>query len=185
MGHRASPVVSEAEAARVGWRLYPGAPVGGRHPQPGAVAQRTSHWGDGLSASVAIVVSRGLTRPLQGRSTFPAFPRPPPPRGWSRSDHWPQSFVPQITPQHVWVGPPGQRGARLGALPPFFSILLHRPCAVLQEYACSLPGRSWHKRRGLSPLMCAMLTPDNTTMACATVQGVLCHRCVLVSLPAS
>src|SRR5215813_11148432 len=95
-------------------------------------------------------------------STFPAFPSPPPRRGWQRSEHCPQSFVPQITPQHVWVGTPGHRGARLVLLPPFFSILLHRPCEVLQEYACSLPGRSGHKTRGVSPHFCDPLTSGNS-----------------------
>src|SRR4029453_8931106 len=81
-GHRAYPVVNEEDAARVGWSLYPGEPVGCRHPQPGEVAQLTYHFGDGLSASFAILVSRGFTRTLHVRSTFPAFPSPPPPRGW-------------------------------------------------------------------------------------------------------
>ena len=76
---------------------------------------------------------------LHLRSTFLAFPSPPPRRGWQRSEHCPQGFVPWITPQHAWVGTPGHPGARSGSLSPY-SILLHRPCEVSQEYACSLPG---------------------------------------------
>jgi hypothetical protein len=38
-------------------------------------------------------------------------------------------------------------------------------------WAPGLPWLSgWHKTRGLSPLMCAMLTPGNSTVACATLQ---------------
>ena len=74
-------------------------------------------------------------------STLPAFPSLPPRRGWQRSEHCPQSFVPRITRQHVWVGTPGHHGVRSGSLSPS-SILLHKPYEVLQEYACSLPGRS-------------------------------------------
>ena len=79
---------------------------------------------------------------LHVRSTLPAFPSPPPHRGWQRSEHCPQSFAPRITRQHVWVGTPGHHGARSGSWSPY-SILLHRPSEMLQEYACSLPG---HRR---------------------------------------
>jgi len=75
------------------------------------------------------------------RSTLPNFPSPPPRQGLQRSEHCPQSFAPRITRQHVWVGTPGHYGARSGSLSPY-SILLHRPCEVSQEYACALPGRN-------------------------------------------
>ena len=64
-----------------------------------------------------------------------------PRRGWQRPEHCPQSFVPRITRQHVWVGTPGHYGARIGSTSPY-AILLHRPYGVLQEYACSPPGHS-------------------------------------------
>src|SRR5262249_48353430 len=70
----------------------------------------------------------------------PKTTRSIPNRGWQRSEHCPQSFVPRITRQHVWGGTPGHHGVRSGSLSPY-SILLHRPSEVLQEYACSLPGR--------------------------------------------
>ena len=76
---------------------------------------------------------------LHLRSTFPAFPSPPPRRGWQRSEHCSQSFAPQITPQHVWVGTPGHHRARSGSWSPS-SILLHRPYEVSQEYDCAPPG---------------------------------------------
>jgi hypothetical protein len=125
---------------RLGWSLYPGERLGCRHSQSSEVLLLTYHVGDGLSASLAMLLSRGFTMTLHLRSTFPAFPRPPPPRGWQRSEHCPQSFAPWITRQHVWVGTPGHHGARSDSLSPS-SILLHRPSEVLQEYACSLPGR--------------------------------------------
>ena len=56
-------------------------------------------------------------------------------------EHCPQSFVPQITPQHVWVGTPGHYRVRIGSLSPY-STLSHRPCEVSQGYACTPPGRS-------------------------------------------
>src|SRR5712692_9690187 len=41
---------------------------------------------------------------------------------------------------------------------------------------------SWHKRRGLSPPMCAMLTPSHATLACATWQkGFVSPMCVGLS----
>ena len=85
--------------------------------------------------------SRGFKMTLHLRSTLPDFPSPPPRRGWQRSEHCPQSFAPQITRQHVWVGTPGHRRARIGSTSPY-AILLHRPYGVSQEYACSSPGRS-------------------------------------------
>src|SRR5262249_33043665 len=84
----------------LGLSLYPGGRLGCRHPQHAEVIQPTYHFGDGLSASLAISASRGFMRTLHLRSTFPVFPSPPPRRGWQRSEHCPQSFVPQITPQH-------------------------------------------------------------------------------------
>src|SRR5262249_22076790 len=56
-------------------------------------------------------------------------------------EHCPQSFAPPITRQHVWVGTPGHRRARSGSWSPS-SILLHRPCEVSQEYACSPSGHN-------------------------------------------
>ena len=85
---------------------------------------------------------------LHSRSTLPTFPSLPPHRGSQRSEHCSQSFAPRITRQHVWVGTPGHHRARSGSLSPC-SILLHRPCEVLQEYACSLPGRNAPKERGV------------------------------------
>src|SRR5712691_9251659 len=98
-------------------------------------------FGYGLSASLAIVPSRGFKMTLHLRSTLPAFPSLPPRRGWQRSEHCSQSFVPRITRQHVWVGTPGHHGARSGSLSPY-SILLHRPYEVSQEYDCGPPGHS-------------------------------------------
>jgi hypothetical protein len=134
--------------AWLGWSLYPGGHVGCRHPQHAEMIQPTYHFGDGLPASWAILASRGFMKTLHLRSTFLAFPSPPPRRGWQRSEHCPQSFAPWITPQHVWVGTPGHYGARSGSLSPY-SILLHRPSEASQEYACSLPGRNISKARGL------------------------------------
>jgi len=85
--------------------------------------------------------SRGFTMTLHFRSTLPAFPSLPPRRGWQRSEHCPQSFAPQITRQHVWVGTPGHRRARSGSTSPY-ARLLHRPCEVSQEYVCVPPGHS-------------------------------------------
>ena len=101
----------------------------------------TYHFGYGLSASLAILTSRGFSMTLHLRSTLPAFPSPPPHRGWQRSEHCSQSFAPQITPQHVWVGTPGHHRARSGSWSPS-SILLHRPYEVSQEYGCAPPGHS-------------------------------------------
>src|ERR1700675_1302458 len=75
---------------------------------------------------------------LHLRSTLPAFPSPSPRRGWQKPEHCPQSFVPRITPQHVWVGTPGHHRARIGSFSPY-SILLHRPYRVSQGCACSPP----------------------------------------------
>ena len=133
--------------ARPGWSLYPGGRLGCRHPQHAEVIQPTYHFGDGLSASLAMSASRGFMMTLHLRSTFPSFPSPPPRRGWQRSEHCPQSFAPRITRQHVWVGTPGHHRARSGSLSPS-SILLHGPYEVLQEYACAPPGRSMAEARG-------------------------------------
>ena len=139
--HRAYPVVDEEDYVRHGWRLYPGGRLGCRHPHDAEVIQPTYHFGDGLSASLAMCRSRGLTMTLHFRSTLPAFPRPPPRRGWQRPEHCSQSFAPQMTRQHVWVGTPGHHGARNGSSSPY-SILLHRPYEVSQEYDCAPPGHS-------------------------------------------
>ena len=112
--------------AWLGWSLYPGERIGCRHSQSYEVIQPTYHFGYSLSASLAMSPSRGFMKTLHLRSTFLAFPSPPPRRGWQRSEHCPQSFAPQITPQHVWVGTPGHHGARNGSLSPC-SILLYRP----------------------------------------------------------
>ena len=90
--------------ARLGLSLYPGGRIGCRHPHHDEVIQPTYHCGDGLSASLAVLASRGFMKTLHLRSTFLAFPRPPPRRGWQRSEHCPQRFVPRITHQHVWGG---------------------------------------------------------------------------------
>ena len=78
---------------------------------------------------------------LHLRSTLPSFPSPLPRRGWQKPEHCPQSFAPRMTRQHVWVGTPGHHRVRAGSLSPY-SILLHRPYEVSQEYACSPPGHS-------------------------------------------
>jgi hypothetical protein len=98
-------------------------------------------FGYGLSASLAMCRSRGFRMTLHLRSTLPDFPSPPPHRDSQRSEHCPQSFAPRITRQHVWVGTPGHYRARSGSLSPY-SILLHRPSAVSQEYVCVPPGHS-------------------------------------------
>ena len=139
--HRAYPVVDEEECVRPGWRLYPGERCGCRRPQCDEAVLLTYHFGCGLSASLATCASRGFTMTLHLRSTLPAFPSPPPHRGWQRSEHCSQSFAPRITRQHVWVGTPGHHRARSGSLSPS-SILLHRPCEVSQEYGCAPPGHS-------------------------------------------
>jgi hypothetical protein len=126
---------------RHGWSLYPGGRLGCRHPHDAEVIQPTYHFGDGLSASLAMCRSRGFTMTLHLRSTLPAFPSPPPRRGWQRPEHCSQSFAPQITRQHVWVGTPGHHGARNGSSSPY-SILLHRPSEVSQGYDCAPPGHS-------------------------------------------
>jgi len=130
--HRAYPVVAEEDYVRHGWSLYPGGRLGCRHPHDAEVIQPTYHFGDGLSASLAMCRSRGLTMTLHFRSTLPAFPRPPPRRGWQRPEHCSQSFAPQMTRQHVWVGTPGHYGARSGSWSPS-SILLHEPYEVPQD----------------------------------------------------
>jgi hypothetical protein len=127
--------------AQFGWSLYPGGRLDVADPSRDESVLPTYHVGDGLSASLAISASRGFTLTLHFCSTLPAFPSPPPHRGWQRSEHCPQGFAPRITPQHAWVGTPGHHGARSGSLSPY-SILLHRPYEVSQEYACSLPGRN-------------------------------------------
>jgi hypothetical protein len=95
-----------------------------------------------------LVPSRGFRVTLHWRSTFPAFPRPSPRRGWQRSEHCPQSFAPRITRQHVWGGTPGHYRARSGAFSPS-SILLHEPYEVRRVCARLPPGRNALKRRGL------------------------------------
>jgi len=85
--------------------------------------------------------SRDFRMTLHSRSALSSFPSPPPRRGWQRSEHCSQSFVPPITCQHVWVGTPGHYGARIGSLSPY-AILLHRPYEVSQEYGCAPPGHS-------------------------------------------
>ena len=55
---------------------------------------------------------------LHWRAALPAFPRPPPRRGWQRSEHCSQSFVPRMTRRHVWGGTPGHRRARSGSTSP-------------------------------------------------------------------
>lgn len=139
--HRAYPVVGEVECVRPGWRLYPGGILECRRPHSDGAILPTYHFGYGLSASLAIWHSRGFTMTLHLRSTLPAFPSLPPRRGWQRPEHCPQSFVPQITRQHVWVGTPGHHRARIGSTSPY-AILLHRPCRVSQEYACSPSGHN-------------------------------------------
>ncbi len=86
---------------------------------------------------------------LHFRSTLPSFPSPSPRRGWQRPEHCSQSFTPQITRQHVWVGTPGHRRARSGSLSPC-SILLHEPYEVQRLCVRLPPGRSIAKARGIS-----------------------------------
>jgi hypothetical protein len=120
------------------------APVGFygcRRPQSSETVLPTYHFGDGLSASLAILPSRGFTLTLHLCSALFSFPSPSPRRGWQRPEHCPQSFVPRMTRQHVWVGTPEHRRARSGSLSPS-SILLHRPCEVSQEYGCAPPGHN-------------------------------------------
>src|SRR5712691_10307006 len=64
-------------------------------------------------------------------------------------------------------------------------LLLHDTQASQEQTPENFRYRLWLKTRGLSPPMCAMLTPGNATLACAMWQGVLCHRCALVWRPAS
>jgi hypothetical protein len=129
---------------RSGGSLYPGGRIGCRHPQALEVILPTYPFGDGLSASLAMSLSRGFKLTLHLRSTFPAFPSPPPRRGWQGSEHCPQSFAPRISRQHVWVGTPGHHGARSGSWSPS-SILLHEPYEVQRMYVRSPPGRKRHK----------------------------------------
>ena len=133
-------LLMKKNVVRSSWSLYPGERVGCRHPQALEVILPTYPCGDGLSASLAMSLSRGFTMTLHVRSTWPAFPRPPPRRGWQRSEHCSQSFAPRMTRQHVWVGTPGHHRARSGTWSPS-SILLHEPCEVQRMYVCSPPGR--------------------------------------------
>ena len=87
------------------------------------------------------VPSRDFKMTLHSRSALSSFPSLFPPRGWQKPEHCSQSFVPRITRQHVWVGTPGHHGARSGSTSPY-SILLHRPSEVSQEYDCAPPGHS-------------------------------------------
>jgi hypothetical protein len=132
---------TKKHVVRSGWSLYPGGRIGYRHPHRAEVIQPTYHFGDGLSASLAMDTSRGFPMTLHLRSTLPSCPRPPPRRGWQRSEPCPQSFVPRMTRQHVWVGTPGHHGARSGSLSPS-SILLHEPYEVQRMYVRSPPGHS-------------------------------------------
>ena len=132
---------------RSGWSLYPGERLGCRHPQHAEVILPTYHFGDGLSASLAMSASRGFMMTLHLRSTLPSFPSPSPRRGWQRSEHCSQSFTPRITRQHVWVGTPGHHRARSGSLSPC-SILLHEPYEVQRICVRLPPGRSTAKARG-------------------------------------
>src|SRR4029434_2298010 len=66
-------------AVRLGWSLYPGERLGCRHSYAPEVMLLTYHGGDGLAASLAMSLSRGFRMTLYLRSTFPAFPSPPPP----------------------------------------------------------------------------------------------------------
>src|SRR6266571_2808108 len=61
---RAYPVVHEEECVRHGWSLYPGGRLGCRHPQHAEVILPTYHFGDGLSASLAMLASRGFIMTL-------------------------------------------------------------------------------------------------------------------------
>jgi hypothetical protein len=130
--------------ARLGLSLYPGGRIGCRHSQSHEVIQPTYHFGYGLSASLAVLPSRGFRKTLHLPSTFLAFPSPPPHRGSQRSEHCSQSFAPQITHQHVWVGTPGHHGARTGSLSPC-SILLHEPNEVTHSTFAHLSGHRWLK----------------------------------------
>src|SRR5262249_26343065 len=73
-----SQLSMKKSAVRLGWSLYPGERLGCRHSQAPEVILLTYHVGDGLSASLAMSLSRGFKRTLYLRSTFPAFPSPPP-----------------------------------------------------------------------------------------------------------
>ena len=138
--HRAYPVVDEEECGAVRLESVPRWAFGCRHPQSLEVILPTYPFGDGLSASLAMSLSRGFTMTLHLRSTSPAFPSPPPRRGWQRSEHCSQSFALWISRQHVWVGTPGHHGARSGSWSPS-SILLHEPYEVQRMYVRSPPGR--------------------------------------------
>ena len=141
---RAYPVVDEEECGRSGWSLYPGERLECRRPQSSETDLLTYHFGDGLSASLAILDSRGFMLTLHSCSTLSSFPSPSPRRGWQRAEHCSQSFVPQMTRQHVWVGTPGHCGARSGSTSPC-PILLHEPYEVQQVCACLPPGHRWLK----------------------------------------
>ena len=77
---------------------------------------------------------------LPWRAPFPTFPRPPPRRGWQRSEQCSQSFAPRMARQHVWGGTPGHHGARSGSWSPS-SILLHAPYEVQRMDVRSPPDR--------------------------------------------
>jgi len=98
--------------------------------------------------------SRGFILTLHLCSTLPAFPSLCPPRGWQNMEHCPQSFVPRITRQHVWVGTPGHYRVRTGSLSPC-STLSHRSYEVSQEYAYAPPGRNGLKAEdsGTNPFL--------------------------------
>jgi hypothetical protein len=165
---------------RSGWSLYPGGRIGCRPPQALEVILPTYPVGDGLSASLALSLSRGFTMTLHVRSTLPAFPRPPPRRGWQRSEHCSQSFAPRIARQHVWGGTPGHHGARSGSWSPS-SILLHEPYEVPRMYVRSPPGRKRLEagaQRTLEGVACKPLggarrSRNRCSMSCSTAFGLL------------
>src|SRR6266705_2668866 len=57
-------------AVRLGWSLSPGERLGCRHSQAYEVILLTYHFGDGLSASLAMSLARGFRMTLSLRSTF-------------------------------------------------------------------------------------------------------------------
>ena len=170
----------EKNPDRLGWSLYPGGRCGCRHPQGDEVVRPTYHFGDGLSASLAMSLSRGFSVTLHLRSPLPSFPRPPPRRGWQRSEHCSQSFAPRIARQHVWGGTPGHHGARSGSWSPS-SILLHEPYEVPRMYVRSPPGRKRLKAgapRTLEGVACKPLggarrSRNRCSMSCSTAFGLL------------
>jgi hypothetical protein len=166
---------------RSGGRLSPGGRFGGRHPQALAVILPPSPCGDGLSASWAMALSRGFTLTLPWRSTCPAFPRPPPRRGWQRSEHCSQSFAPRMTRPHVWVGTPGHHRARSGAWSPS-SILLHGPCEVQRMDVCSPPGHR-HLKAGVQERSCGSLAQEPCVYGQS--RGVMPFSCAYLAADAS